>query len=76
MTNLDRQLEQLQRNPEGDIAKELAKLKQTAGKQARLEKMKRNAAKAGGKPGADQNPKKQPGDKLDSGTKSDADKDG
>src|SRR5262249_35179058 len=74
LTNLDRQLEQLQRDPEGDLAKELAKLKQTAGKQARVEKMKRNAAKAGGKSGAGLKPKKQAGDKPDSGTRSDADK--
>jgi len=75
LTNLDRQLEQFQRDPEGDLAIELAKLKQTAGKQARVEKMKRNAAKAGGKPGAGQKPKKQAGDKSDSGAKSDAGKD-
>jgi hypothetical protein len=75
LANLDRQLEQLQRDPEGDIAKELAKLKQAAGNQARVEKMKRKPAKSGGKPAGDQKPKKQAGDNPDSGTKSDAGKD-
>jgi hypothetical protein len=75
ITNLDRQLEQLQRDPEGDVAKELAKLKQTAGNRAKAEKLKRKTPKAGGKPAADQKPKKQVPDKPGEGGKPDSGKD-
>lgn len=48
LANLDRQLEQMQRDPQGDTEKELAKLKQNVGKQAKATKTKRDKANPDG----------------------------
>jgi hypothetical protein len=74
LTNLDRQLEQLLRDPEGDTEKELSKLKQSAGNQAKAAKIKRAKVKAAGK-AADQKQKKKAKDKPDSGAKAESAKD-
>jgi len=67
VANLDGQLNQLQQDPDGDIEKELSKLKQTASNQARAEKTKREKAKANLAPNQKQKPKVK--DKSETGTK-------
>jgi hypothetical protein len=74
VANLDVQLNQLQQDPDGDIEKELSKLKQTAAHQARTAKMIREKAKARLAPNPKQKPKvkDKPKDKSETGTKPDA----
>jgi len=57
VANLDVQLNQLQQDPDGDIEKELSKLKQNAAHQARAAKMNRENAKARLVPNAKQKPR-------------------
>jgi hypothetical protein len=68
VANLDAQLIQLQQDPDGDVEKELSKLKQTAAHQARAEKMKREKAKANLAPNQKQQ-KPKVKDKSEAGTK-------
>ncbi len=74
VASFDAQLNQLQHDPEGDIEKELSKLKQTAAHQARAAKMNLENAKARRAP--KQKPKPEAKDKSETGAKSDAVRDG
>jgi len=72
VANLDVQLNQMQQDPDGDIEKELSKLKQTAAHQARAAKMNLENAKARRAPKPKQEPRPKAKDKSETGTKSDA----
>jgi len=72
VANLDAQLNQLRQDPDGDVEKELSKLKQTAAHQARAAKKNLENAKAGRATKPMQKLKPAAKDKSETGTKSDA----
>lgn len=73
LASLDAQLTQLQQDPDGDIDKELSRLKQSAANQAKAAKMK--VEKTKGKPNPKQKPKPKANDKSEAGTKPDTARD-
>lgn len=73
LSNLDAQLNQLRQDPDGDIEKELSKLKQNASNQARAEKIRREKPKF--KVAPNQKQKEKPTSKPAAGTKPDAARD-
>ena len=74
VANLDAQLNQLQSDPEGDVEKELSRLKQTAASQAKAAK-KWDKTKARPTPNQKQNPKPKSNDKSEAVTKPDTGRD-